>query len=97
MFSEVQVIADTLEWMRCLRAVSLSLAVILLAPALAESRVSPCDAAAQPPVASVTYYVSTGGDDDNDGLIDCDDPECWQDGDCDNLLPNGSFLRSSPH
>lgn len=32
-----------------------------------------------------------GLDDDGDGLVDCDDPECFQDGVCGNLLKNGSF------
>ncbi len=32
-------------------------------------------------------------DDDGDGLVDCDDPECFQNGACGNLLANGSFER----
>jgi len=30
-------------------------------------------------------------DDDADGLTDCEDPDCYQDETCDNLLVNGSF------
>ncbi len=30
-------------------------------------------------------------DDDGDALVDCDDPQCFQDGVCGNLLFNGSF------
>lgn len=32
-----------------------------------------------------------GTDDDGDGQTDCDDPECYQDAVCGNLLVNGSF------
>lgn len=52
------------------RALALPLALILLAPVLAESAKPPCDATAAPPTTSVTYFVSTGGDDDNNGLTE---------------------------
>jgi hypothetical protein len=36
-------------------------------------------------------------DDDGDSLVDCDDPDCFQDDACNNLLVNGSFeLPISP-
>lgn len=51
-------------------ALFLSIATLLLAPTPAESLAPPCDVAVAPPTTSVTYYVSTGGDDDNDGLTE---------------------------
>ncbi len=62
--------ADILERMHGFRAVLLALVLLLPAPARAESLDPPCDVVAPPPTPSVTYYVSTGGDDDNDGLTE---------------------------
>ena len=47
-------------------------------PTVAKTQVSPevCD---------------NGTDDDGDGRNDCDDPDCWQEAPCNNLLVNGSF------
>ncbi len=56
--------------MSSLRALSLPLVFLLLAPARGESLDPPCGVAVVPPITSVTYYVSTGGDDDNDGLTE---------------------------
>lgn len=52
------------------RALRLLLVVLALAPVGAESLDPPCDMAAAPPGTSVTFYVSTGGDDGNDGLTE---------------------------
>jgi hypothetical protein len=53
-----------------LRALSFPLAFLLLAPVRAESLDPPCDVAVAPPTTSVTYYVSTGGSDANNGLTE---------------------------
>lgn len=52
------------------RARRLLFLFLALAPAGAESLDPPCDVVAAPPATSVTYYVSTGGDDGNDGLTE---------------------------
>jgi len=54
--------------MQGLRALSLPLVLLVLAPGHGESRDSLCDMPVQPVVTSVTYYVSTGGDDGHDGM-----------------------------
>ena len=56
--------------MHGLRALSLTLAFLLPAPARAESLDPQCDVTPPPPETSVTYYVSTDGDDANDGLTE---------------------------
>jgi hypothetical protein len=56
--------------MRGLRALALPLAFLLLGPPRADGLDPPCDAAATPPTTSATYYVSTGGNDANDGLTE---------------------------
>jgi hypothetical protein len=56
--------------MKGLRALAAPLALLLLIPVRAESLDPPCGVTAPPPTTSVTYYVSTGGDDANDGLTE---------------------------
>ena len=56
--------------MTYLRALALPFSFLLLVAAQGESLDPPCDVAVTPPTTSVTYYVSTGGDDGNDGLTE---------------------------
>lgn len=56
--------------MKGLRALAAPLALLLLIPVRAESLDPSCDVAAPPPTTSVTYYVSTSGDDADDGLTE---------------------------